>query len=799
SSAAFKDFQEKNDLPDDGILQAATWTKLLAPGTDLSLELETELASSLDDLDLDLGLETEAEPDLVLGLEPLEPDLDLDLGLAPVTEPDSATDPNITDPNTDLANTIAELPDSGVKLIKTYEFGDTPPEDGADELLLEKIAKVLPPQKKIPAWSTFNDSQRGAIVSFAYDVGTDFYGAAGFEALTRVLKEGQWDQLEATLVTHHATDSSAEAGLKRRLSEAELFLKEVPGESLSPPGQQFLSGVLASTQQYFDAQGEKFEAGQRIVSVTRPLMRGDDIATAQKALVKQGYDIDTDGIFGPASKAALEAFQQENGLAANGILDATTWENLLVAEPVSSEPVSPEPVSPEPGSQPDLDTLPVIPIGEPTLGEPGVTPESPPADLPPAKWICTLQRDTVLKLRPDDADQLSDVEKQTGTAGATYGLQSYAYADPVLGDFNGHLKVALQNETINGFNTWFVKGDAVQITSAEGDVVYPWEEQQATFVLKVFRDTVFKRLPMQSGELTEAEKVEVSKDTELELHSYAYQDTHGDFSNHIRVALKRQEDYLNGLSQWYVYDKHAYVEYDSGIVYPPAPLLKVTQDTIIKRRPVQSSELPNDQKYIIPDGRAFILDSWAHTDEQGRSFNRHIKFTIKLETEFIEKISTWYVYDQHAQVIWNDKVLYPPFRGNPFKLPGNETTFYTGQPIIEEGDFTWGEATKNGTRLPANAEIVNNIIDLAQELQKARNLVGKPFVINSWYRTPEANSAVGGARNSLHLQGRAVDMYVPGYSVRQVANALMSSWPGGILIYSTHLHLDTGRKQVIFL
>ncbi|MEM8810291.1 MAG: D-Ala-D-Ala carboxypeptidase family metallohydrolase, partial [Cyanobacteria bacterium P01_G01_bin.38] len=357
----------------------------------------------------------------------------------------------------------------------------------------------------------------------------------------------------------------------------------------------------------------------------------------------------------------------------------------------------------------------------------------------------------------------------------------------------------LQDETIKGFNTWFVKGDAVQIVTEEGDVVYPWEEQQATFVLKVFRDTLFKRLPMQSSELSEAEKVEVSKNTELELHSYAYQDTHGDFSNHIRIALKNREDYLNGLSQWYVYDKHAYVEYDGGIVYPPSPLLKVTQDTIIKRRPVQSSDLPNDQKYKIPAGRAFILDSWAHSDEQGRSFNRHIKFAIKLESEFIEKISTWYVYDQHGQVIWNDKILYPPFRGNPFKLPGNETTFYTGQPIIEESDFTWGEATKDGTRLPANAEVVNNIINLAQELQKARNLIGQPFVINSWYRTPEANSAVGGARNSLHLQGRAVDMYVPGYSVRQVANALMSSWPGGILIYSTHLHLDTGRKQVIFL
>ncbi|NEP19343.1 MAG: DUF882 domain-containing protein, partial [Leptolyngbya sp. SIO4C1] len=206
-----------------------------------------------------------------------------------------------------------------------------------------------------------------------------------------------------------------------------------------------------------------------------------------------------------------------------------------------------------------------------------------------------------------------------------------------------------------------------------------------------------------------------------------------------------------------------------------------------------------DDKQIIPAGRAFILDSWAHRDAQGRLFNRHIKFTIKLESDFVKQLSTWYVFDQHAQVVWNSKVLYPPYTGSPFKLPGNETTFYTGQPIVKGGSFTWGEATKDGSRIPASAAVVNNILDFTQKLQAARNLIGSPFIINSWYRTPAANAAVGGVSNSLHLQGRAVDMYVPGYSVRQVANALMGSWPGGILIYSTHLHLDTGRKQVVFL
>ncbi|MDR1020422.1 MAG: peptidase M15 [Synergistaceae bacterium] len=43
-------------------------------------------------------------------------------------------------------------------------------------------------------------------------------------------------------------------------------------------------------------------------------------------------------------------------------------------------------------------------------------------------------------------------------------------------------------------------------------------------------------------------------------------------------------------------------------------------------------------------------------------------------------------------------------------------------------------------------------------LEEFRSALGRPVVITSGYRCPRHNAAVGGARRSLHLTGRAADM-----------------------------------------
>jgi len=55
-----------------------------------------------------------------------------------------------------------------------------------------------------------------------------------------------------------------------------------------------------------------------------------------------------------------------------------------------------------------------------------------------------------------------------------------------------------------------------------------------------------------------------------------------------------------------------------------------------------------------------------------------------------------------------------------------------------------------------------------QAMQKFRDHLGRPVHINSGYRCPSHNKAVGGAASSQHLQGNACDVTVDGISPRNV-------------------------------
>ncbi|MCU0523829.1 MAG: D-Ala-D-Ala carboxypeptidase family metallohydrolase [Elainella sp. Prado103] len=452
-----------------------------------------------------------------------------------------------------------------------------------------------------------------------------------------------------------------------------------------------------------------------------------------------------------------------------------------------------------------------------------------------ADQILRVLQDTFFKLRPEQSSNLAPAELHPVVAGSTFPIQSYAYAD-ANGSFRGHIKFALKNAAIRGLNTWFVYSLHVQVEQ-DGQVVYPQEDQISLPILRITRDTVLKRRPLQSALLAPAEMASVTAGRSFELQSYAYADAQGDFSSHIRFAIRDQKDFVQGFSTWFVYDQHAYVEYDGRIVYPPEDpntlQLRVLRDTFFKRRPIQSAQLPPDEKAAIQRGTLWKLHSYAYADVQGE-FNQHIRFALKYEKDYIQRLSTWYVYQLDAQVERNGVVLYPTtrptpipnptptpipapsprptpipnpnptpiptpsYQGIPFKLPGSTSTFYTDQPIIPGGSFTWGEATKDASRIPETVTIVNNIIALARELQKARNQIGLPFIVNSWYRPPAINQAVGGVPNSQHLFGKAVDLQIPGYSGRRIANAVLLWWPGGIGIYSAMpdiVHLDIGSKR----
>jgi peptidoglycan hydrolase-like protein with peptidoglycan-binding domain len=58
--------------------------------------------------------------------------------------------------------------------------------------------------------------------------------------------------------------------------------------------------------------------------------RGADVSAIQGFLVARGHPITLDGIFGPATRAAVADFQAATGLPANGIVGDTTWTRLVI-------------------------------------------------------------------------------------------------------------------------------------------------------------------------------------------------------------------------------------------------------------------------------------------------------------------------------------------------------------------------------------------------------------------------------------------------------------------------------------
>jgi hypothetical protein len=58
--------------------------------------------------------------------------------------------------------------------------------------------------------------------------------------------------------------------------------------------------------------------------------KGEDVRTVQYLVTAQGHSAGADGIFGPGTKAAVEAFQSSRGLGVDGIVGPQTWPQLII-------------------------------------------------------------------------------------------------------------------------------------------------------------------------------------------------------------------------------------------------------------------------------------------------------------------------------------------------------------------------------------------------------------------------------------------------------------------------------------
>lgn len=95
-----------------------------------------------------------------------------------------------------------------------------------------------------------------------------------------------------------------------------------------------------------------------------------------------------------------------------------------------------------------------------------------------------------------------------------------------------------------------------------------------------------------------------------------------------------------------------------------------------------------------------------------------------------------------------------------------------------------------------------HIIAVAHKLELIRGYLGRPIHVTSWYRPGVYNRKIGGAKNSAHLYGMAVDFQVGGMNADMIRAMLrpkletlkirMENLP-----YSTWTHIDTREPSEV--
>ena len=79
-----------------------------------------------------------------------------------------------------------------------------------------------------------------------------------------------------------------------------------------------------------------------------------------------------------------------------------------------------------------------------------------------------------------------------------------------------------------------------------------------------------------------------------------------------------------------------------------------------------------------------------------------------------------------------------------------------------------------------------------------RHCSGVPMKITSSYRSPSYNKGVGGAKKSMHLQGRAVDISCTNSHDRMIILKEALSLGLTVGVAGTFLHLDDRDYQIVF-
>ncbi|MEG4202016.1 glycoside hydrolase family protein [Microcoleus sp. Pol12A5] len=164
----------------------------------------------------------------------------------------------------------------------------------AEELLredLEKFESYVEDAVEVE----IDDNQFSALVCFCFNVGPGTEGFGG-STLLKLLNNGDYQGAANQFPVWNKVNGEPWPGLtRRRFAEQALFLgmPEV-----------------------------------RVLTLTEPIMEGEDVRQVQEALIAAGINVSADGVFGKDSDRAVRQFQQQKGLTADGVVGVHTRKEL---------------------------------------------------------------------------------------------------------------------------------------------------------------------------------------------------------------------------------------------------------------------------------------------------------------------------------------------------------------------------------------------------------------------------------------------------------------------------------------
>lgn len=173
----------------------------------------------------------------------------------------------------------------------------------------------------------------------------------------------------------------------------------------------------------------------------------------------------------------------------------------------------------------------------------------------------------------------------------------------------------------------------------------------------------------------------------------------------------------------------------------PKPILyriEATQDTWLKKKPVQATELGAKEKVAVTKGRDYAVCAYTESAADAHA-----------QVELAEGAGTWLLFEPHwRKVIGSGEAMAALVDWSDFNC--------LVTPNLSVGEILqWDKRRIPGPEASARSRLLRT----AAEFQRVREAWGRPLGITSFYRPEPINAQVGGVPGSKHTTGEAFDVY----------------------------------------